>query len=112
MRARVGGCLLPLGVLVAACQQGPTKEEIDAAKNTIDCDHGGERIVIRFDADEARLVMPGGARVTLYQVPVGSGQRFTNGPIDLRGRGLDYSLTLDRQTMKMTCKPYEIPKKE
>ena len=34
--------------LLAACETGPTKEEIEAAKQTIDCERPGERVVIRF----------------------------------------------------------------
>ena len=39
--------IVAIGVL-AGCQNGPTKEELEAAKNTIDCERPGERIVIRF----------------------------------------------------------------
>ena len=57
---------------LAGCQQGPTKEEIEAAKNTVDCERPGERIVIRFGDGEARLLMPDATRVVLYQVPGGT----------------------------------------
>ncbi|HEY3180208.1 MAG TPA: hypothetical protein VGL25_15165 [Casimicrobiaceae bacterium] len=97
----------------AACQSsGPTKEELEAAKNTIDCDYGGERIVIRFADGEARLLMPDGTRVILYQIAAASGLRYTNGLMELRGTGLDLQLARDRITMKMICKPYEIPPKK
>ena len=100
-------------VLVAACQSsGPTKDEIDAAKQTIDCDFGGERIVIRFAEGEARMLMPDGTRVILYQVTAASGLRYTNGLFDLRGTGLEFMFQRDRITMKGTCKPYEIPPKK
>ena len=102
-----------VALALSACQSGgPTKEEIEAAKNTITCDFGGERIVIRFADGEARLLMPDATRVNLYQVAAPTGTRYTNGYFDLRGRGLDFELTRDRVTMKMICKPYEIPKKE
>jgi membrane-bound inhibitor of C-type lysozyme len=104
---------LAMTVLAAACQSsGPTKEEIEAAKNTIDCDYGGERIVIRFADGEARLLMPDGTRVILYQVTAATGLRYTNGLLDLRGTGLDLQLQRERITMKMICKPYEIPPKK
>ena len=99
--------------LLAACQSsGPTKEELEAAKNTIDCDYGGERIVIRFAEGEARLLMPDGTRVILYQVTAATGLRYTNGLLDLRGTGLELQLQRERITMKMICKPYEIPPKK
>lgn len=82
--AQLGGC------------GGATKqEEEEAAKNTYGCNAGGERIVIRFDRGEARLLMPGGERVNLYQVPSGSGVRYTNGTMDLFGKGTDLRLARD-----------------
>jgi membrane-bound inhibitor of C-type lysozyme len=105
--------LIPATLLLAACQSsGPTKEELEAAKNTIDCDYGGERIIIRFAEGEARLLMPDGTRVVLYQVPVATGLRYTNGLMELRGTGLELQLARDRITMKATCKAYEIPTKK
>ena len=99
---------------VTACQTGgPTPDEIEAAKETVDCDWGGERIVIRFTEGEARLLMADGSRTILYQVPAPVGIRYTNGMLDLRGSSnLDLLLQRDRITMKMACKPYEIPKKK
>ncbi len=107
--------LLPVAfiVLVAGCQQpGPTKEELEAAKNTVDCTAADERIVIRFDDGEARLLMPDGTRTNLYQVPSGSGIRYLNGLMELRGKGMDLELTREQRATRMKCKPYEIPKKE
>jgi membrane-bound inhibitor of C-type lysozyme len=106
---------LPLFVavgLVSACQQGPTKEEIEAAKNTVDCERPGERIVIRFADGEARLLMPDATRVVLYQVPSGSGIRYINGLMELRGKGMDLELLREQAAVHLKCKPYEIPKKE
>ena len=105
--------LLAGTTLVAACQSsGPTKEEIEVAKQTVDCDYGGERIVIRFTDGEARLLMPDGTRVILYQVAAATGLRYTNGILDLRGTGLELQLQRERITIKMICKPYEIPVKK
>ncbi len=105
--------LLLAACLLVACQQkGPTKEELEAAKNTVDCDRSGERIVIRFDDGEARLLMPDGTRVVLYQVPSRSGIRYLNGLMELRGKGMDLELTREQTAVRMTCKAYEIPKKE
>ena len=105
--------LLAAATLVAACQSsGPTKEEIEAARQTVDCDYGGERIVIRFTEGEARMLMPDGTRVILYQVAAATGLRYTNGLWELRGRDLSLELSQERQTVRMICKPYELPKKE
>jgi membrane-bound inhibitor of C-type lysozyme len=101
--------IVALAALAVACQQGPSKEEIEAAKKTYDCDHAGERILIRFDEGEARLLMPDGSRVVLYPVHSGSGVRYTNGFYDLRGSGFDLSLQRDRATVRMNCKQYQLP---
>jgi hypothetical protein len=104
---------LLVAIMLAACQSsGPTKDEIEAAKNTIDCDFGGERVVIRFADGEARLLMPDGTRVILYQVTAPTGLRYTNGLFDLRGTGLEFLFQRERITMKGNCKPYEIPEKK
>lgn len=103
---------LALVALLAACQSGPTQDEIDAAKKTIDCQRTDERIVIRFDDGEARLLMPDGTRVVLYQVQVASGLRYTNGLMDLRGKGFDFTLVRDGLSSTLTCKQYEIPPKK
>lgn len=97
---------------LTACQSGPTKEELEAAKSTIDCERPGERIVIRFAEGEARLLMPDATRVILYQVPGGSGVRYINGLMELRGKGMDMELTREQAAVHLTCKPYQIPKKE
>lgn len=99
-------------LLTAACQSGPTKEEIEAAKNTVDCERPGERIVIRYDEGEARILMPDGTRVVLYQVPSASGIRYINGLMELRGKGMELDLTREQQATHFTCKPYQIPKKD
>ena len=98
--------------LVAACQSGPTKQEIEAAKNTIDCERPGERIVIRFAEGEARLLLPDATRVILYQVPSAVGVRYINGLMELRGKGMDMELTREQAAVHLACKPYAIPKKE
>jgi len=96
---------------LAGCQNGPTKEELEAARNTVDCERPGERIVIRFAEGEARLLMPDATRVVLYQVPSASGIRYINGLMELRGKGMNLELTREQQAVHLTCKPYEIPKK-
>lgn len=98
--------------LLAACETGPTKEEIEAAKQTIDCERPGERLVIRFADGEARLLLADGTRVVLYQVPSGSGVRYINGLMELRGKGMEMELIREQAAVHFTCKPYEIPKKK
>jgi len=98
--------------LLAGCQNEPTKEELEAAKHTIDCERAGERIVIRFGEGEARLLMPDATRVILYQVPSGSGFRYLNGLMELRGKGMDVELVREQSATHFACKPYEIPKKQ
>ena len=98
--------------LLAACETGPTKEDIEAAKQTIDCERPGERLVIRFADGEARLLLSDGTRVVLYQVPSGSGVRYINGLMELRGKGMEMELIREQAAVHFTCKPYEIPKKK
>ena len=98
--------------LLAACETGPTKEEIEAAKQTIDCERPGERLVIRLADGEARLLLADGTRVVLYQVPSGSGVRYINGLMELRGKGMEMQLIREQAAVHFTCKPYEIPKKK
>jgi hypothetical protein len=96
---------------LAGCAGSPSKEEIEAAKNTIDCKLAGERLVIRFDTGEARLLMPGGDRVVLYQIPTASGVRYSNGSLELRGKAMDLQLIRDGTATALAgCEPYQIPK--
>jgi membrane-bound inhibitor of C-type lysozyme len=99
-------------LLCAACAMPPSKEEQEAAKNTFACLSAGERIVIRFDVDEARLLMPDGNRVALYQIPAASGVRYSNGTIELRGKGMDLQLvTHGVETRLSDCQPLAAPAK-
>ena len=94
------------------CSDKPTKEEQEAARNTFACHLRDERIVLRFDGGEARLLMPGGERVVLYQLPTASGVRFSNGTLELRGKGTDLQLiSNDGSTAPLVdCQPYSAPK--
>jgi len=102
---------LPLAAaLLAACATGPTKEEQEAARNTFACQLGSDRIVIRFDAGEARMLMPTGDRVTLYQISSASGVRFTNGYLELRGKGTELELVRYGGVTRLTeCAPLQLP---
>ncbi len=104
--------LLTALAAVAGCGGTASKADEETARNTLACQASGERIVVRFETDEARLLMPGGERVTLYQVPSGSGIRYTNGMMDLRGKGTDLQLARDGSALvPLTgCAPLAVPK--
>ena len=112
MRFAIAVCI---AVALAACADKATKEEEEAAKNTFVCQLQGERLVIRFDGSEARILMPSGDRVILYQVPSTTGVRFSNGSMELRGKGTDVTL-IDRinavQSDLTGCVPYSIAKQQ
>ena len=108
-------CLLSLAFAAAAltlpgCKTGPTRDELEAARESIDCQHAKEHFVIRFTEAEARILMPDGKRVILYQVPTGSGVRYMNGDMELRGKGLDMTLLRYQGAQHLDCKPFELPK--
>lgn len=103
-----------IGVTVAlvACGGSPSKEEVEAAKNTVDCQLSGERLLIRYDSGEARLLMPAGDRIVLYQIPSASGVRYSNGNIELRGKGMDLQLSRHGTVTPLErCEPYQLPAK-
>jgi hypothetical protein len=43
---------------------------------------------------------------------VASGIRYTNGLIELRGKGMDLQYIRNGEASALTCKQYELPKKE
>ena len=99
-----------IGFVLAACAT-PSKQAEEAARNTFACSLAGERLVVRFDADEARLLMPGGDRVTLYQITAASGVRYTNGMIELRGKGTELELIREGTLTPLTgCQPFAPPR--
>jgi len=96
---------------LAACGGTPSKEEQEAAKNTFTCLQDGERLVIRFAAGEARLLTSAGERIVLYQIPTASGVRYTNGMLELRGKGTTLELVRDANVTPLAdCQPYVLPK--
>ena len=98
-------------LLCASCAMPPSQSEQEAAKNTFSCQSGSERIVIRFDVDEARLLMPDGNRVSLYQIPAASGVRYANSDMELRGKGTDLQLVRHGTAIPLAdCQPYLPPK--
>ena len=103
------GAAAAVALALAACAT-PGKEAGEAARNTFACTLDGQRLVVRFDADEARLLMPGGDRVTLYQIAAASGVRYTNGIIELRGKGTELVLIREGTPTPLTgCQPYAPP---
>ena len=114
MRARA--LLLPLTLLVAvqlaACEHKPTREEEEAAKSTFVCQLNGERLIVRFEADgEVRLLTSTAERITLYQIPSASGIRYSNGNLELRGKGMALTLIENGNATDLQgCMPYVPPK--
>jgi membrane-bound inhibitor of C-type lysozyme len=103
--------LVALGVL-AACA-APEKPEEVPSKDTFECTLDGDRWVIRFTEGEARLLTPPGERITLYQIPAASGIRYTNGMLELRGKGMELTLISDGTARSLSgCKPVMVPKEE
>ena len=92
---------------LAACENPQKKREEELAKNTFACLLNGERFVVRFVEGEARVLLPGAQRVTLYQIPVASGVRYSNGNLELRGKGSELTLVMDNvPTPLRDCEPY------
>jgi membrane-bound inhibitor of C-type lysozyme len=111
-RARCGVlAALIAACVLAACSDTPSKEEEEAAKRTFTCQQDGERIVIRFEVDEARLLTASGERIILYQIPAASGVRYSNGELELRGKGTELQLVKHGNAAKLTdCQPLVTPK--
>jgi membrane-bound inhibitor of C-type lysozyme len=101
-----------LALIVTGCEHKPTKEEEEATKNTITCQLAGERLVIRFGSGEARMLTAASEKITLYQIPSGGGTRYSNGNVELQGKGMDWTLTeLGASTTLESCKQYAAPTK-
>lgn len=98
------------GLLLSACVDPIQKrKEEELAKTTFACQLNGERFVVRFVEGEARILMPGLQRITLYQLPSpsGSGVRYSNGNMELRGRGTELQFITDNVTTPLRdCEPY------
>ena len=100
-----------LALIVTGCEHKPSKEEEDAAKNTITCQLAGERLVIRFDSGEVRMLTSTAESITLYQIPSGAVMRYSNGTLELRGKGMEWTLTdLGAPTTLESCRRYAAPK--
>jgi membrane-bound inhibitor of C-type lysozyme len=104
--------VIVVATLVAGCA-GLGETEMEVSKDTYACKMQGQRLVVRFTEQEARLLMPPDDRlVTLYQVSTGAGVRYTNGMMELRGAGTELTLTRDNFAVALTgCEPLKVPKK-
>src|SRR4029077_2337521 len=69
-------------ILACACADGPSREAQEAARNAFTCQLADQSVLLKLDTDEARLLMPDGDRLILYQVPQDSGLRYTNGIVE------------------------------
>lgn len=96
-------------LVLAACENPQKKRDEELAKNTFACQLNGERFVVRFVEGEARVLLPGAQRVTLYQIPIASGVRYSNGSQELRGKGSELTFIMDNvQTPLRDCEPYAV----
>ncbi len=94
---------------LSACENPMKKKEEEIAKTTFACQYNGERFVVRFADGEARMLLPEMQRVTLYQVPTESGVRYSNGLMELRGKGSELQLINNGvATPLKDCEPYAL----
>jgi hypothetical protein len=108
---RARSVIVGFALALAACAPAPEKPEEVPSKDTFECMLEGERWLVRFVDQEARLLTPGGERINLYQIASTSGVRFTNGLIELRGRGMELTLIRDNFGRQLEgCKPVMVPK--
>ncbi len=86
---------------------------MEISKDTFACKLQGQRIVVRFTEQEARVLMPPDEHlVTLYQVSTQNGVRYTNGLMELRGSTSDLTLIRENVAVGLTdCEPLKVPKK-
>lgn len=97
--------------LLVACTGNPEKPEEVASLDTYECSLEGARWLVRFTDQEARLLTPQGERINLYQIATGAGVRFTNGLVELRGRGTELTLIRNNFARELQgCKPLMVPK--
>ena len=104
--------VVAVAALLAACENPMKKREDEIAKNTFACQLNGERFIVRFAESEARVLLPGAQRVTLYQIPpgaTGAMVRYSNGSMELRGRGTELTFIADNASAPLRdCEPYAV----
>lgn len=92
----------------------PTKEEQEeaaaAAKATFACQWNGEKLILRFEPGEVRMLTSTAERITLYQIPSASGVRYSNASLELRGKGTDLTLIENgTPVLLVDCQQYVPP---
>ena len=102
-----------IAALLTACEDPIRKKrEEELAKTTFACQLNGQRFVVRFIQGEARILLPGAERVTLYQISpgaTGATVRYSNGTMELRGRGTELSFIVEGQSSPLRdCEPYAV----
>lgn len=101
--------LLLAAIALSGCENPQKKKEEELAKNTFACQLNGERFVVRFVEGEARMLLPGAQRVTLYQLASTSGVRYSNGTMELRGKGTELQIITDGTVTPLRdCEPYAV----
>ncbi|GIK85626.1 MAG: hypothetical protein BroJett026_11070 [Betaproteobacteria bacterium] len=111
-RAALTALVVAFAALVSGCGGGGTKEMVPSP-DTFECNFEGARWLVRFTEGEARLLTPEGERINLYQIPSASGVRFTNGLLELRGKGTELALVSDGVLRPMRdCTPLMVPKED
>ena len=96
-------------LVLVACENPMKKKEEEIAKNTFACQYNGERFLVRFGDGEARMLLPELQRVTLYQLPAESGVRYSNGTMELRGKGTELQLIRNGVVTPLKdCEPYAV----
>ena len=100
-----------LAAQLAGCENKAAKEAEDAAKPTFICQLAGERLIMRFEPGEVRLLTSNAETITLYQIPAPTGIRYNNASLELRGKGMDLVLIDNGVPSKLEgCIPYVPPK--
>lgn len=114
LRRWASATALSLPLVLAGCDHlnPQKKKEEELAKTTFACQLNGERFIVRFAEGEARILLPGAQRVTLYQIPTGSTGslvRYSNGNMELRGRGTELTFYVDGGSFPLRdCEPYAV----
>lgn len=107
--------LLPaLAALAALASCATGEKKMVASEDTYQCQMQGQKLVIRFTEQEARLLMPpNGERVNLYQLSANGGVvRYSNGLWELRGSGTSLTLVKDGFAISLaSCEPLMVPEK-
>ncbi|MDR0250530.1 MAG: hypothetical protein LBI35_04355 [Burkholderiales bacterium] len=106
-------CATAMLVALSGCDAlSKSRNEEQAIKNTVDCVYQDERLLVRFDRDEVRILMPDGERIYLYRMPSSRGVLYTNGNLELLGKGTDITFGPAGGVAKLVCKPYEVEDKD